>query len=636
MIASRLGRLPLFLLVVSLLAAGSPPSAFAQVSTDDCLECHAEPDDDMPLVTAEALTRSVHDGFDCTDCHEGIDEVPHEDVLPAVNCGTCHEDEDAEYVAHGRKMRGQDADIPGCADCHGSHDIRPKDDPESRINHRKVHLTCAGCHEDSKITDEHRIRIEHPVNLYEASVHGRALLEGKLNSAATCNDCHATDGSSHKILGAGNSQSTINHFNIPNTCGKCHDGIEAEYWEGIHGELTLRGETDTPVCTHCHGEHQILRTDDPRSPVSSARVAQAVCTPCHESALLNERYGLEPGEESSFVDSYHGVKSGAGDATVANCASCHGVHRILPSSDPRSSVNPANLQQTCGECHPKISTVMATTTRIHAPSRDRNSGLAGLFGMIYIVLIVSVVGFMVFYAVTDFARQARARKHGPMVLRMGLNALTQHTMLAVTFLLLVATGFALRFSDAWPFRFVFGWDGAATTRGVLHRTSAVVFLFACLWHTVYLFTRNGRQFLKDMFPRLEDGQQLVQMVRFNLGQANEAPQFGRFGFVEKMEYWALIWGSVVMLISGAALWFDSIALKYMTKEVLDVLLVVHFYEAVLASLAIAVWHLYSTVFSPAIYPGNPAWLHGRMPLKMYQHEHGADPNPPMDEGAATD
>ncbi|MBZ0269827.1 cytochrome b/b6 domain-containing protein [bacterium] len=584
----------------------------------------------MPLITAEALSASVHDGFDCTDCHEGIDELPHEDVLPAVQCGICHEEEDAEYVAHGRVMRGEDADLPSCTDCHGSHDIRTAEDPESPTSQRHVHEMCAKCHEDSRITDGHKIRMEHPVTLYRASVHGRALLEGKLNSAATCNDCHATDGSSHRILGAGNSLSTINHFNVPTTCGRCHDGIEQEYWEGIHGELTARGETDTPVCTHCHGEHQILRTDDPRSPVSSARVAEAVCTPCHESALLNERYGLEPGEESSFVDSYHGVKSGAGDATVANCASCHGVHRILPSSDPLSSVNPANLQQTCGECHPKITSVKATTTKIHAKSRDRNSGLARIFGLVYFVLIISVVGFMIFYAVADFARQLRAQRKGTQVIRMGPNALIQHTMLAVTFLLLVLTGFALRFSDGWPFRFLFGWDGGAEVRGILHRTSAVLFLFACIWHTVYLFTRKGRQFLRDMWPRLADGLQLAQMLRFNLGQGKEAPQFGRFGFVEKLEYWALIWGSVVMLLTGAALWFDRIALGLMTKEWLDVMLVVHFYEAVLASLAIAVWHLYSTVFNPAVYPGNPAWLHGRMPLAMYRHEHGADPDPPVD------
>ena len=88
---------------------------------------------------------------------------------------------------------------------------------------------------------------------------------GGVDQAASCNDCHSSGGTAHRILPPGHVESTINFFNISQTCGKCHDGIEQEYWEGIHGVLAARGETDTPVCTHCHGEHGIISPEDPRS-----------------------------------------------------------------------------------------------------------------------------------------------------------------------------------------------------------------------------------------------------------------------------------------------------------------------------------------------------------------------------------
>ena len=102
------------------------------------------------------------------------------------------------------------------------------------------------------------------------------------------------------------------------------------------------------------------------------------------------------------------------------------------------------------------------------------------------------------------------------------------------------------------------------------------------------------------------------------------PAFARFGFVEKAEYWALIWGAVVMFGTGVLLWFDNRLVHWIPKGFLEVALVIHFYEAVLATLAILVWHMYSTVLSPGVYPGNPSWITGTMPEAMYRHEHGGE------------
>jgi len=600
-----------------------PPAAAQDFTAADCADCHAQADEDVPYVAEEALVGSVHDDLDCLDCHAGIDDLPHAEKLPAVRCGECHEEEAAVYRKHGRALVGEDPDIPNCADCHGSHGMLPSANSQSLVSPRRLPETCGRCHSDVDLAKKHDIQLKRPVEVYETSVHGQATLGGVIDFAATCNDCHSTEGTAHQIWGPGDPASSINHFNIPSTCGKCHESIEREYWEGIHGQLTARGETDTPVCTHCHGEHGILPTWDERARVSPTHVAEATCAPCHESAFLNEKYGLPAGRLASFVDSYHGLKSRTGDTKVANCASCHGSHLILPSWDSRSSINPNNLRKTCGSCHPGISAEMATM-KIHETGTGRHTGWSDLFASIYTVAIILIIGSMLLYTALDFIRAARKVHLGTQVRRMSPNALAQHTLLAVAFSLLVLTGFALRFSEAWVFRVMFGWDGGFLVRGVAHRFCAVLFMFGCVWHVIFLFSRTGRQFLRDMWPRPLDFEQFGQMMAYNIGHRAERPKFARFSFIEKAEYWALIWGSVVMIITGLLLWFDNWAVNFVPKGFLDVMLVIHFYEAVLATLAIGVWHFYSTIFNPEIYPGNPAWLTGKMPKEMHEHEHPAE------------
>jgi formate dehydrogenase gamma subunit len=605
-------------------ASGDAP----QLTNDDCAMCHNGDDPDIPKVTTDMLAKSIHEGFACVDCHADIEEIPHADTLKRVDCASCHSEEGDTYKKHGRGVVGVTEDIPGCADCHGTHQILPSTNRDSSVNPIHLSATCGRCHQDLDLAKKHDILLKKPVEVYESSVHGKAALGG-VHVAATCTDCHSTGGTAHQILGPGDSRSTINHFNIPNTCGRCHRGIEQDYWEGIHGQLTARGETDTPVCTDCHGEHGILPPSDPRSNVAPSQVAEATCAPCHESARLNEKYGIPAGRLATFIDSFHGLKSRAGDITVANCASCHGAHRILPSSDPTSSINPANLQKTCGQCHPSISAQIAQT-KIHATNTGMKAGLSGLFTKIYIILIIVVIGGMLAYVFLDIRKKNREMLTQPMVRRMDANAIFQHGLLTVSFIVLVITGFALRYSEAWLFRNLFGWDGGFKVRGLIHRSAAVVLIFSAIWHLFYLRTRNGIHFGKGMIPTKTDVSQFIHMVLFNLGRRKDHPQFGRFNFAEKAEYWALVWGTLIMTVTGLSLWFDNTAVKILHKGFLDVMLVIHFYEAILATLAIAVWHLYFTVFRPGVYPGNPAWVTGKMPAELYKEEHPAD-MPPDDE-----
>ncbi len=589
----------------------------------DCLDCHDVAVGEVGGTYDSAMAFSIHVDLDCTDCHTAIEELPHADSLAKPLCGDCHAEEADVYQWHGRLKVEECQDIPCCSDCHGKHDILPSSAKNSRVNPLHLPETCGRCHEDIDLTTKHEMLYGKTIQLYQSSVHGKASLGG-VYLAATCNDCHSSGGTAHKILGPGNKESAINHFNIPHTCGKCHKNVEMDFWEGIHGKKVARGETDSPVCTNCHGEHGIISPSDPRSQVSPTRVAEATCSPCHESAFLNEKYGVPSGRLETWVDSYHGLKSRAGDVTVANCASCHGAHRILPHTDPTSSIYPDNLQKTCGNCHPGISLAMAETP-IHNTPGISQTPLASLIANVYIIMIVLVIGVMVLHWLIDLRKQIHLVNLKKQVKRMTWNEVWQHFFLMISFITLTVTGFSLRFAEAGWVQLLFGWEGGFPVRGIIHRVAAVIFIMTTFWHLMYLTTRRGHLFLKDIFPAKKDITQFFGMMLYNLGVRKEMPRFGRFSYVEKAEYWALVWGSVLMIVTGFMLWFDNIAIQWFPKGFLDVMLVIHYYEAWLAALAILVWHMYSTVFSPNVYPMNPSWFTGKMPEEWYQHEHPEDP-----------
>lgn len=627
--------------IVGLVAWGSSvgPASAQQPDPGGCAKCHGlTPAPGATGTPFETLPRSAHSTLACTDCHQSIsitqaaqDAVrPHGDSVTRVNCGECHEEEARVYAKHGRLEVDEDQDLPRCWSCHGTHDILPSTSRHSRVHPTNLPGTCRSCHTDIDLVKKHFILRAEPIKLHEKSVHGRATKKG-LYLAAACDDCHsAADANgrrtAHRILSPDNPESTIHRLNIPDTCGKCHKYVIQDYWEGIHGQYVKRGAVDAPVCTNCHGEHGIISPSDKLSPVSSTRLAEETCAPCHESAVLNEKYGLPGDRLTSYIDSYHGLKSKAGDVTVANCASCHGSHRILPSGDPTSSIHADNLQATCGACHPKISVQLAQT-RIHETATGLRTGWPEFFRKLYIVVIVATIGLMVLHNAADWMRHFKRMITATFVQRFSVGEAAQHWVLMLSFSVLVITGFSLRFSDAAWVKLLFGWEGGFKARGLIHRIAAVIMALGTAWHILYLFTPRGRNWFRDMVARRTDWIHVRQNAAYFLGLREQPPRFGRFSYMEKVEYWAVMWGTVIMMVTGLLLWFENYFIDRwgLTKSVLDVVLVIHYYEAWLAFLAILVWHVYGTVFKPGVYPMNPAWLSGRMPREMYSEEHPEGP-----------
>jgi formate dehydrogenase gamma subunit len=209
------------------------------------------------------------------------------------------------------------------------------------------------------------------------------------------------------------------------------------------------------------------------------------------------------------------------------------------------------------------------------------------------------------------------------------NETAQHWILALSFIVLVISGFSLRFSEAWWVMALFGWGdgGGFLIRGTVHRTAGVAFMICSAWHLVFLFGHRGRRLLRDMLPDLRDLRDLMANLQYFLGRREQGARFRRFSYIEKVEYWAVIWGGVIMTATGILLWFDNyfVTTWGLSTGVLDVLLVIHYYEAWLATLAIIVWHGYAVILNPRIYPMNTAWVSGKMPQEMYRHEHPEAP-----------
>jgi cytochrome b subunit of formate dehydrogenase len=127
----------------------------------------------------------------------------------------------------------------------------------------------------------------------------------------------------------------------------------------------------------------------------------------------------------------------------------------------------------------------------------------------------------------------------------------------------------------------------------------------------------------------------LNTMLYYLGLRSEKPKFGKFNYAEKAEYWALVWGTALMGLTGVMLWAKVWVGNLLARWWVDVATAIHFYEAILATLAIVVWHFYQVFFDPDVYPMNSAWWDGKMPLEHYREEHELDTETAPEQGSGT-
>jgi cytochrome b subunit of formate dehydrogenase len=190
----------------------------------------------------------------------------------------------------------------------------------------------------------------------------------------------------------------------------------------------------------------------------------------------------------------------------------------------------------------------------------------------------------------------------------------QHGLVMASFPVLVYTGFALTYPERWWAAPFVGFEGRWVLRGALHRAAAVVMVIGLGWHVAHVASnRRVRRCFRRLLPSPRDLAGLGGALAYYLGRQAHPPHNGTFNYAEKAEYWAFMWGSILMAVTGGLLWFHDATLQWLPGWVPDVATALHFYEAVLATLAILVWHLYWVIFDPLVYPMDWSWRTGRPP-----------------------
>lgn len=540
--------------------------------------------------------------------------APSANALDNSDCLTCHEDKtltrkgsDGKIIplfVDPAKFRSSSHGSNACTSCHS--DITEAPHPDG---FKAKPAACGTCHEKA-------------TSSFAASVHGIARQAGK-PQAAGCADCHGA----HDIVPLGAPSSRLHHTQLEATCGKCHPQVLHDVQESVHGKAMHEGVREAPTCTDCHSDHRIegLRTTSP------VKIAEQVCSRCHASERMNSKFSLPADRVKTFFESYHGMAARLGSTSAANCASCHGYHSILPSSDPRSMVNKVNMVRTCRKCHPEANERFSFG-KVHLKEETDTTEIGGRISawvrLVYLALIVGVIGGMLLHNALVFRKKMALiyQSAKRTVIRMNLSLRVQHLLLLLSFIALAITGFALKFPDS-AIAVLVGSSEAVRRMG--HRIAAVVMLALAVYHTLYVaMTRDGRKLLLDFLPGKKDFLDFFANAFYLLRRDAPRPKFGRFGYPEKAEYWAVVWGTVIMGITGLMIWFKGETTLWLPRWVIEVATTIHYYEAILAVLAIIVWHFYQVIFDPDVYPMNTAWLDGRVSSDWHHEEHPLDSDAP--------
>ncbi len=328
-----------------LLYAFAPPAVGQERARPTCEACHGELEllrqhvetlDSARALYAPAATlaASAHGSLTCSDCHIGFSHYPHRDALQTRGCAYCH---DAQETAWAEGVHGSSSGA-SCTSCHGVHDVLSVDSMATGPGIRRMRAACASCHFEPRIPED----------------------DPHADSVA-CTGCHEP----HRTLSPSDRASQVNVLNQVTTCGRCHEAVAAKARQDVHYQAVRRlasenglvadtVESAPPACTACHGAHGMLAPSAPQ--FGQSMVAR--CSTCHEHYA------------ETFDESYHGQATALGSEAVATCQDCHSAHAVYPASDPRSTVAPDHLVETCRKCHP-AATQRFAAFEPHADPGDR-------------------------------------------------------------------------------------------------------------------------------------------------------------------------------------------------------------------------------------------------------------------------
>jgi cytochrome b subunit of formate dehydrogenase len=619
--ADVLKRLALLSLLLAALAA---PAAAQR--REDCERCHgsrefllqAASDRNVAatlVVTRGTLSGGPHATVACGDCHTGVTFFPHEpEAARRVVCGRCHAAQDTLWRRGVHGPHGGGAARATCVDCHGGHAVARRGFLPTAAGRAEMRQACSRCH---------------PAQVASAArdVHADTI---------ACTRCHG----SHDMRPVPDPATRQIDIALARACAACHAREGTSYWADIHGRtalhqalgrLPITGDT-AATCVSCHGEHGIRRANDPtwRFAVADA------CSHCHPD------YG------TTYRDSYHGQASKVGSTRAAECADCHTPHNVRPASDTASSVAPGHELRTCRKCHSEARGKFAG----YQPHADpRNPRQNPVLFWVWLFMTSVLTGTMVVWGThtllwyrrtsLDRRRQGAARAPkgptaldaalrggGPYVWRFNLVFRVIHALIVATFFVLVVTGLPLRFSCAAWAPPLMRLLGGATRAGAFHRAAgAVVFGYFGLY-VAYLTWRvwkapgSWRRWFgsESIILGLQDARDAWAMVKWFFGRGPQ-PRFGRYSYMEKFDYFAELWGVGAIGFTGLMLWQPVFFARFFPGILFNVAIIVHSYEAMIATAFIFTIHFFNVHLRPDKWPLDAVMFTGRATVHYMEEEH---------------
>lgn len=585
-------------------------------------------------VRMDVLGAGPHAKAKCVECHEDAAKLPHPSRLNTATCAaSCHAEARKQYDtgAHAAALAQGNAQAPTCASCHGGHDILKVSDRKSAQHRLNALYLCGDCHKRHGFKPEGAEQFSR-ITSYLDSAHAKGITQAGLLGAATCSDCHGA----HGVLPSKDPGSSVSRARVPETCGKCHEGVLEKYAQSVHGLRHTEGDDKAAVCSDCHTAHQITQASAP----GFMRDIINECGHCHDSPDSNgDRLGTY---YKSYLESYHGQVVQLGAKRAARCSDCHGAHDIYPLKDSQSRVSQANLVKTCAQCHPAANENFVRFDP-HADYRDaKNYPVLHGVWLYFMILMGTVFTFFGLHTILWFLRSMADRlKHGAphaharvesAIRRFSTIDRVNHALVAITFFGLTATGIPLVFSrQHWAGQMAKVLGGVEFA-GILHRVFAAMLIFNLALHFIGLahaFLRRSvplRQWLfgsSSLLPRWKDARDVFGMFRWFFG-LGPRPALDRWTYWEKFDYWAEVGGSFIIGGSGLLLWFPELASSILPGWVFNIAMVVHGYEALLAIGFIFTIHFFNAHVRPGAFPVDEVIFTGSMPEQELKEQRPAE------------
>jgi len=601
------------------------------ISDQSCLKCHESNEIHKILndsifslkVNKEDISNSVHRNIPCVKCHSDVSihlKRPCE-TTEKVDCSNCHAEISNIYNAsgHGQAYFRKEENAPYCTDCHGTHIIKTRYDDTAPTYRSSIPTLCGKCHrENGKANETTNLKEINAFLDYSSSVHGRGLTEKGLLPSAVCTDCHST----HYILKESDENSTVNPKNIPATCASCHKGIYNDYIGGDHSITKDDHTRKYPTCADCHKAHVITEIDQDKF----MNEVTLQCGTCHEDV------------SKTYMDTYHGKAYQLGYSKAAKCSDCHGAHKIYNANNPNSSVGSQNIVETCKKCHPDANERF-TGYLTHATHHNKTkypvlyytfwgmtSLLVGVFGFFGIHLLLWLPRSLQGIKKRKAHAQSSTNKYH--IIRFTKSQRITHIFVILSFIMLALTGMMLKFAGmAWASR-LSGLLGGVHNAGIIHRFAAVITFGYFTFHVFSMI----RMKIKRHIPILDfvfgknslmfNKQDLIDFkgtIKWFLGRGPR-PDYGRWTYWEKFDYMAVFWGVAVIGFSGLILWFPEFFTKLFPGWLINVAMIIHSDEALLAVGFIFTIHFFNTHLRPDAFPMDTVIFTGTVPFEEYKHD----------------